>query len=255
VKSIAKSLEVRGQYRPIVVNVGTLTGRPIEILAGNHTHAAASSLGWEFIEATTVDVDDEHAAQIVLADNRLADLGSYDDESLLAVLQSAGDDLAGTGYSYTDVAALLRDLEEPVALTDPDDVPDVPATPPVSRVGDVWELGPHRLVVGDSTETHTVRAAFTGTVDCVWTDPPYGVSYVGKTSDALTIQNDGAADAERSRWARCRLQSRCREAGCAGVHRSSDVMRRVVPGRDGAGGDPAPAVARVGEELAGAGSC
>jgi ParB-like chromosome segregation protein Spo0J len=68
-------LRVRGQYRPIVVNVGTHTGRPLEVLAGNHTLQAAMSLGWEQIEATTVDVDDEDAAQIVLADNRLADLG------------------------------------------------------------------------------------------------------------------------------------------------------------------------------------
>src|SRR5258708_1950419 len=77
VRAIAESLSERGQYRPIVVNEGTLTGRPLEVLAGNHTLAAALALGWPSIEATTVDVDDAEAARIVLADNRLADLGSY----------------------------------------------------------------------------------------------------------------------------------------------------------------------------------
>lgn len=192
VKKIAESLRARGQYRPIVVNVGTLTGRRNEILAGNHTFAAAKLLGWSTIQATTVD--DEAAAQIVLADNRLADLGSYDDGDLLAVLQAAGD-LTGTGYSEPDVSALLRALEDPVGLTDPDAVPDLPEVP-ISVLGDVWNLGPHRLLVGSSGDLAAVEAAGRGlSVDCVWTDPPYGVSYVG--GSGLTIQNDGKFDAVR----------------------------------------------------------
>jgi DNA modification methylase len=109
------------------------------------------------------------------------------------VLQDAGD-LDGTGYDEVDVAALLRELDEPVGLTDPDDVPDVPEHPK-SESGFVWELGPHRLLVGDATDTECGRCCGWRAVDCVWTDPPYGVSYVGKTADALTIQNDGAGDA------------------------------------------------------------
>lgn len=193
VDAIAASLTARGQYRPIVVNIGTLTGRPYEVLAGNHTAAAARSLGWPTIQATTVDVDDEGAAQIVLADNRLADLGTYDDAALLDALVAAGD-LAGTGYEPTDLAALAAALDEPVALTDPDDVPDKPAEP-ISEDGDIWELGPHRLIVGSCANVELIRSAGLGDVDAVWTDPPYGVSYVGKTSDALTIDNDGADEA------------------------------------------------------------
>ena len=105
VGKIAESLKARGQYRAIVVNVGTLTGRPLEVLAGNHTLLAARELGWELIDATTVDVDDAEAARIVAADNRLADLGDYDDVALLEVLELAGD-LAGTGYEALDVAKL-----------------------------------------------------------------------------------------------------------------------------------------------------
>ena len=195
VKAIAASLRARGQYRPIVVNVGSLTGRPFEILAGNHTFLAAGALGWETIAATTVDVDEAGAAQIVAADNRLADLGGYDDAELAEVLQLAGD-LAGTGYSDGDLSALLASLDEPVGLTEPDAVPPVPEAP-VSVLGDVWELGPHRLYVGSSGDIDAVSAAAQGPVACVWTDPPYGVSYVGKTADALSIKNDGADDAMR----------------------------------------------------------
>lgn len=191
VREIAKSLTAHGQYRPLVVNVGTRTGRPNEILAGNHTFLAACSLGWETVQATTVDVDDVTATRIVLADNRLADLGSYDDADLVAALASVGD-LDGTGYTQTDLDALIAGLSDPVSLTDPDDVPDRPdPADVVSRAGDVWQLGEHRLLVGSSGDLDAVRAAAAGvTFDCCWTDPPYGVEYQGGTG--LRIQNDGA---------------------------------------------------------------
>lgn len=70
IDTIAESLERNGQYRPIVVNKPTG-----EILAGNHTYAAAKRLGWTHIAATFVDVDEDQAARIILADNRTADLG------------------------------------------------------------------------------------------------------------------------------------------------------------------------------------
>jgi len=191
VREIAKSLTAHGQYRPLVVNVGTLTGRANEILAGNHTFLAACSLGWESVQATTVDVDDATATRIVLADNRLADLGSYDDADLVAALASVGD-LDGTGYTQGDLDALIAELSAPVSLTDPDDVPDRPdPADAISRAGDVWHLGEHRLLVGSSGDLDAVRAAAAGvTFDCCWTDPPYGVEYKGGTG--LRIQNDGA---------------------------------------------------------------
>lgn len=190
--AIAESLKARGQYKPIVVNVGTLTARPMEILAGNHTYLAAHSLEWPTIQVVTVDVDDEDAAQIVLADNKLADLGGYDDEDLLATLQAAGS-LEATGYTDQDLTELLRALEDPVGLTDPDDVPDLPEGDTITRPGDVVRLGPHVLYVGSSGDVDAVADASQATADAVWTDPPYGVSYVGGTG--MTIQNDGADEA------------------------------------------------------------
>ncbi|WP_234790571.1 DNA modification methylase [Mycolicibacterium fortuitum] len=190
---IAQSLAASGQYRPIVVNEGTLTGRPSEVLAGNHTLHAARKLGWAEIDVWLVDVDDETAKRIVAADNRTADLGDYDAADLFRLLDSL-DDLDGTGYSDVELERMRRDLMPDEPLTDPDDVPDKPEDP-ISEVGQVWQLGDHRLLVGDSTNADMVLAKLFGDerADCVWTDPPYGVDYVGKTKDALTIRNDGAA--------------------------------------------------------------
>lgn len=112
---IAQSLRVNGQYRPIVVNAGTHTGRPGEVLAGNHTLMAARDLGWEHVAAVTVDVDDDQAARIVAADNRTSDLGEYDDRLLLELLADLPD-LDGTGYDPGDIAALEAAL---VAETEP----------------------------------------------------------------------------------------------------------------------------------------
>lgn len=120
VDAIARSLEINGQYRPIVVNIGSHTGRPLEVLAGNHTLAAVKQLGWVSIQATTVDVDDLAAARIVAADNRTADLGDYDDQVLAELLQQVAADgdlgLDGTGYTDDALEALLALNAGPVDL-------------------------------------------------------------------------------------------------------------------------------------------
>ncbi len=190
---IARSLEKRGQYRPIVVNRGTKTGRQNEILAGNHTWMAARQLGWSQINVSIVDVDDDSAREIVLADNRLADLGSYDDD-VLAELLTQVDDLESVGYTDAELVELFGD-DEPVSLTDPDDAPEVLADrSTVCQVGDVIDLGDSRLYVGDATDTAAVKANAPGLADCIWTDPPYGVNYVGGTKQKLKIKNDMAED-------------------------------------------------------------
>ena len=75
--------------------------------------------------------------------------------------------------------------------TDPDEVPDPPAAP-ITKLGDIWLLGEHRVLCGDSTDPAAVAEVMAGELaDLVWTDPPYGVDYVGKTERALTMQGDG----------------------------------------------------------------
>jgi DNA modification methylase len=184
--AIRGSLEIHGQYKPIVVN-----RRTSEVLAGNHTLAAALELGWHEIAVTFVDVDEEQAARIVLVDNRTSDLGSYDEQALVDLLASFEDGLEGTGFVPLELNRLLAGLERERlagADTDPGDLP----TEPRIRLGDVYELGEHRLVCGDSANGAIAKATAGTPVELVWTDPPYGVDYVGKTSDKLTLQGDNA---------------------------------------------------------------
>lgn len=191
---IVESLKAHGQYKPIIVNRGSLTGRPNEVLAGNHLLQAGLQIGLEQMLVHWLDVDDDEAARIVLVDNRASDKGGYDPDSLASLLVDL-DGLAGTGYTEGDLSRLLAGLEsgEQDGLTDPDSVPSAPIQP-ITVPGDVWLLGPHRLVCGDSTQVDTLTKAAGGAeIDSMWTDPPYGVDYVGKTKDALTIQNDGKA--------------------------------------------------------------
>lgn len=106
VTGIAESLEVNGQYSPVVVDA-----RNGNILAGNHTWRAAKSLGWEEIAVVHVDVDDNQAKRILLADNRTSDLASYDNQNLIALIESLKPDLEGSGWDSRALERLYQ-LEE-----------------------------------------------------------------------------------------------------------------------------------------------
>lgn len=184
---IAQSLEANGQYKPITVRKGTN-----EVLAGNHTLKAAKKLGWDQIAATYVDCTDEQAARIVLVDNRASDLGTYDFDELAALLGEAGD-LTGTGYDQDDLDTMIHGVQAPPPIKlGSDQIPE--HAPPITKPGDTFILGRHRLHCGDATDPAAYHKLMNGKkADMMWTDPPYGVSYVGKTAESLTIDNDGAA--------------------------------------------------------------
>lgn len=123
VDMIARSLELHGQYKPIVVNKGTKAPNlERTILAGNHTWEAAKQLGWETIDVHWVDVDEHQARNIVLIDNKANDSASYDVEALVDMLTEYPD-LSGTGFTRDELDALLEELDAPTM----DDVPDMPA--------------------------------------------------------------------------------------------------------------------------------
>lgn len=111
---IKESLELHGQYRAVVVNRGSQTGRPMEVLAGNHTVYAARELGWPTVAAHLVDVDEEGARKIVLADNQLSDRAVMDTDELIELLGEL-ESLEGTGFTDDDVQALI---------TPPEDMPE-----------------------------------------------------------------------------------------------------------------------------------
>ena len=188
VGAICQSLEAHGQYKPIVVQRSTM-----RVCAGNHTTQAAQALGWTEIDAVVLDVDDDQALRILLVDNRANDLATYDNSVLTDLLEHlvrSDYGLEGTGYDGDDLDEMIADQELEAAEVEEDTPPTTPVTP-VSKTGDVWVMGTHRLVVGDSTEADTYRSLLNDAlVDLVITDPPYNVDYVGKTAEALTIKND-----------------------------------------------------------------
>lgn len=139
IPALKESLRRSGQFRSLVVNKGGQTGRPLEVLAGNHTLAALLELRdeepdnprWQKVSVDIVDVDDEGAKIIVAADNRIGALGSFDDVKLAELLAGL-DDLDGTGYTGDDLDDLMALIEEDE--TDLDDGAPVDDGPP-ARTG------------------------------------------------------------------------------------------------------------------------
>ena len=208
VDAVARSLAAFGQRKPIVAK------RDGTVIAGNHTLQAALQLGWSDVAVVFVDDDDDTARAFALADNRTAELGTYDNEALVAMLAECDAELlAATGWSDKDVAELVAATTPPVIAGDPDEIPD----PPVARTveGDVWLLGAHRVMCGDSTSPTDIERLMAGReAQSMVTDPPYGVDYgdtvafrrsLGKTqrpADNSHVKNDGLSDA-LSLWDAC----------------------------------------------------
>lgn len=137
---------------------------------------------------------EQEAEAYALRDNNA--IGAWDDErlaELLKGLQAQEIDLDGLGWSERE---LLKLVGPPGGgLGGVDEEPGPLTSDPQPKLGEVYELGPHRLVCGDSTDAGAWDLLLRGEkVQLVWTDPPYGVDYVGKTADALTIENDALPD-------------------------------------------------------------
>jgi len=185
VEAIKKSLAVNGWYGSVVVNTGTK-----HILAGNHRVMAAKALGWETVPVQWVDVTPEEELRILVVDNRTTRIGQDDTTKItdiLAELANTPIGLDGTGYGAADLDALIDELagmtEPAELLTDPDEVPEEVETR--CKPGDLWILGRHRLLCGDSTKADDVARLMDGnTIDTVVTDPPYGMNAV-KNSGVL----------------------------------------------------------------------
>ncbi|CAB4122292.1 ParB/Sulfiredoxin [uncultured Caudovirales phage] len=173
VAQIAGSIKEFGFTNPVLIeeNGG--------IIAGHGRVMAAQRLGLAEVPTITLpQMTDAQRRAYILADNKLALNAGWDVEMLkveLGELNALDFDLTLTGFSLDELGKLL--VDETDGLTDPDDVPEAPAYP-VAELNDVWVLGRHRLVCGDSTTVESVDRALNGVKPHLMvTDPPYGVEY------------------------------------------------------------------------------
>jgi DNA modification methylase len=188
--AIRASLSKFGQRKPVVVQRQGMVVR-----AGNGTLAAAKALGWTRLAAVVVDESDIEATGFAIADNRTAELAEWDDDALgrlLAALDADPDfDATLTGFSEAEIARLQAPAE---GLSDPDEIPEPPAEPTAKR-GDLYLLGEHRLLCGDSTSAADVARLLDGAEpEFLVTDPPYGVSFDAEWRDRAGLNQCGPAE-------------------------------------------------------------
>jgi len=178
IAEIAGSIIAFGFIVPVIV------GREGVIIAGHGRVLAARQLKLDripVIEVTHLSESDQRAYAI--ADNKIALNADWDDELLKVELEALKDDgveLESLGFSEEEFDALIDELEAETKLElDEDSIPETAATP-VSRVGDIWQLGGHRLLCGDALDPEAYAALLSGErTAMVFTDPPYNVAYVG----------------------------------------------------------------------------
>lgn len=180
VGAVHTSVEANGLYRPIYAQRGTGT-----IVAGHHLWRALA--GRETVPVMWLDVDDDQATRILVADNRASELGTNDAHALADLLRDLATSergLDGSLYDGDDLDALLFDIahaDDPLPDTgggsgdgDDDTVPDEADVPVVTKPGDIWRLGPHRLICGDCRDLTTVDRVLAGaSIHMAFTSPPY----------------------------------------------------------------------------------
>lgn len=173
------------------------------LIDGEHRWRAALAEGMTGLPVLWLDISDDTRDRLLASLNESTRRGINDEAKLVALLTGLAQTprgLTGTAYDGDDLDALIS------AMTgegrgggnplngDPDEVGDLPPDP-VTKPGDLWLLGDqqHRLLCADCTDMAAVDVMLSGDrADCMWTDPPYGVDYTGKTKKALKIKNDGS---------------------------------------------------------------
>jgi DNA modification methylase len=177
VKAVADSIKRFGFGAPLIAR-----RENGEIIAGHTRLKAAIKLGLAEVPVRYLDLSEAEAHALALADNKVGELAEWDDAALADVLRdltAADVSVEGLGFTAEEIAALIGGGDDPSDTPDPG-APEVEEGPAHSVAGEVYELGPHRLACGDSTDG-AVWEALVGAerLRMVWTDPPYGVAIVG----------------------------------------------------------------------------
>ena len=187
---LTKSLAELGNLQPITWNVRT--GR---IVGGHQRLKCYQAMGKKEVEVWAVDLSEDKEKAANLALNKLA--GEFDPlrlKDLVERLDTGGLDLEITGFSLDELADMMS--MAPPEITE-DKVPEPPADP-ITKLGDLWLLGDHRLLCGDSTKAEDVERLMAGAkAESVMTDPPYGMNYKGKVFGKEGLANDGEGEFEK----------------------------------------------------------
>lgn len=185
--AVANSISQFGFKVPVVVDKDNV------IVCGHTRYKAAQKLGLKTIPCIIADdLTPEQINAFRLADNKTAELADWDMSKLGEELQGLANDFDMEDFGFKE----LETLDEPSEIAE-DDFDDAPPEEPKAKRGDLYQLGEHRLLCGDATDQDDVERLLGGDkADLYLTDPPYNVAYVGKTKDALTIQNDKMADGD-----------------------------------------------------------
>ena len=188
VAQIAASIREFGFTNPVLVDEDS------NLIAGHGRLLAARKLNMKEVPAITVTgLDERKRRALVIADNKIALNSDWDIDALKVELEDLASDFGELmGFSQDELVELLKQPDS--GLTADDAVPEAPEQP-VTVKNDVWNLGNHRLMCGDSTSIADLETLCENQLVDMWlTDPPYNVAYVGKTKDALVIQNDEMGD-------------------------------------------------------------
>jgi DNA modification methylase len=177
VPHLVASIRRFGWQQPIVAK------RTGEVIAGNTRLKAAQSLALDQVPVVWFEGSELDATAYAIADNKTHEFATWDEPALAKILEllRAEDSLEGIGYSSDDIDELLAKLDAELPPNEVDDPgPQEPPIEPVTRVGDLWLLGDHRLLVGDSTSADDVARLLAGEKAALWSsDPPYCVNYTG----------------------------------------------------------------------------
>ncbi len=185
---IAESIAEFGFINPILID------KEYGIIAGHGRMMAAKQLGIDKVPCLFVEhLSEEQKRAYIIADNKLALDAGWDYDILereMKALQEMDFDLELTGFTEEELAGIIK-LGTEEEYEDDFDPEEALPEEAVTKPGDIWQLGEHRLVCGDSTNSEDLKRLVDGrVVDLIVTDPPYNVAYEGKTKDKLKIQND-----------------------------------------------------------------
>ena len=199
--AIRGSLKRFGQQKPIVVNEKGV------VIAGNGTLTAARSLGWDRIKIVRTELIGSEATAFAIADNRTAELATWDDGALVEQLSALeledGALLEAAGFSSKELEGMVDDLvglepekPQPAEMDEKaDELPELATVEAKTQVGEVVEVGKQKVICGDCIET--MKELEENSIDAIVTDPPYGIGFMGKGWDCSVPGEDFAREALR----------------------------------------------------------